>query len=65
MDNYLRKDVKLVRRNSIVSALWNGLVKATKVNAHFVNHNFYDYCLKYIKNTLNLLECNIKFFVIF
>ena len=61
MGNYLRKDVKLVRRNSIVSALWNGLVKATKVNVHYVNHNFYDYCLKNIKNTINLLEYNINF----
>ena len=48
MDNYLRKDVKLVRRNSIVSVLWSGLVKATKVNVHYVNHSFYDYFKKYI-----------------
>lgn len=43
MDNCLRKDVRLVRRDSIVFALWNGLVKAIRVNVHFVNLNSYDY----------------------
>lgn len=48
MENYLKKHVKLVKRNSIQIVLWNGLVKVIKVNVLCVSHSFCENIYKYI-----------------
>lgn len=63
--NCLRKDVRHVRRSSIVFVSWNGLAKVIKASVLFVNHNSYDTFHNCIYILLKLINTIILFFCLF